>query len=301
MIEFIQVNLKKAFLAAVELNKRVRDKKEYVILAKETYNFKGKVRSLPPKSNVICGDNPRAAIIHGSGLEIIKIEKLTNRDCAVGLIKRGEEKILIVSAYCDIKEKAVQKWAEQVVDFADKKKYAIIWGFDSNAHSTLYGRESNTRGEEIEEFLIKNSFFVENTGLVPTFEAVRKSGNITTIIDVTISRSLEERIENWRVDREYNGSDHNTILFDYGRPGSNAEETKMRLWNETDWTEFKSQMSMSKFYFPAMVKKILVLAVFFIEAVWTFDLRYYRPSKYVCTFCNGDLRQSFKKIRPLLA
>ena len=128
MVNFFQLNLKKAFIAAVELNKRVKGLDDYVILATETYNFKNQIRSLPPKGNAIGSSNPRAAIIYGPGLEIIKVEILTTRDCAVGLLKLGNEKILIVSAYLDIKERVVQPWADKVIEFANKKKYPIIWG-----------------------------------------------------------------------------------------------------------------------------------------------------------------------------
>ena len=63
MIDFLQINLRKAFIAAVELNKQVSELKEYVVLASKTYNFKGRVRSLPRMSQSISHPNPRAAII----------------------------------------------------------------------------------------------------------------------------------------------------------------------------------------------------------------------------------------------
>ena len=79
MIDFLQINLRKAFIAAVELNKQVSELKEYVVLASETYNFKGRVRLLPRMSH----PNPRAAIICSRDLNIIKIEKLTTRDLSL--------------------------------------------------------------------------------------------------------------------------------------------------------------------------------------------------------------------------
>ena len=79
MTEFFQLNFKKAFTAAVDINKHVKCLDKYIVLASETYNFKNKVRSLPPKAKVINGPNPRAAIIYGPGLEIIKLDHLTAR------------------------------------------------------------------------------------------------------------------------------------------------------------------------------------------------------------------------------
>ena len=162
MLEFLQINLKKAFTAAVELNKRVNKSKQYVFLATETYNFRGKICSLPRGSKSVCSENCRAAIIFNGSLNLIKIEKLTKRDCAVGLLLVNNEKILIASVYMDIKEKTIQPWLTDVINFARRKKYSLIIGADSNSHSVLFGNESNSRGEELEEFIINNSLLVEN-------------------------------------------------------------------------------------------------------------------------------------------
>ena len=214
-IDFVQINLKKSFIATVELNKTVKNLDNYIILASETYNFKGKVRSSPPKSNIISSDNGRAAIISSPDLKLIKLEKLMSRDCAVGLLQTGKEKVLIASIYLDITLSTVQTWLTDLVDFATNKGYPLLLGMDSNAHSVLYGHETNQRGEELEEFIINNYFYVENTGLTPTFEARRTNGQVASIIDVTLSRGLRNSVSNWRVDTSFNGSDHNTILFQY--------------------------------------------------------------------------------------
>ena len=59
---------------------------------------------------------------------------------------------------------------------------------DSNAHSVLFGKESNSRGEELEDFIIRNSLMVENVGTEPMFEVARANGPIMSTIDVTLSR-----------------------------------------------------------------------------------------------------------------
>ena len=67
MVQFVQINLKKSFVAAVELNKTVKTFESYIIAATETYNFRGKIRSAPPRSKTIShSENPRAALIFGS-------------------------------------------------------------------------------------------------------------------------------------------------------------------------------------------------------------------------------------------
>ena len=130
MIDIVQVNLKKAFIAAVELNKTIKNLGEYIVLATEPYKFKSKLRSIPPKANTICALDPRAAIIYGNGIELIKVEHLTKRDCAVGVLKTGDEKVLIASVYLNIKEVVVQRWLEALLEFAKKKSYPVLIGMD---------------------------------------------------------------------------------------------------------------------------------------------------------------------------
>ena len=50
---------------------------------------------------------------------------------------------------------------------------------------------------------------IHNQGRILTFE----SKNGKSIIDVTLSHRLSYTLENWRVLRSYNGTDHNTIHY----------------------------------------------------------------------------------------
>ena len=93
MIQFVQVNLKKAFIAAVELNKTLSAIGEFIALITEPYAFNGKIRSAPPRCTKIAFDEkPRAAILASNNINIITIQKLTSRDCAVGLLQTEEKK-----------------------------------------------------------------------------------------------------------------------------------------------------------------------------------------------------------------
>ena len=66
---------------------------------------------------------------------------------------------------------------------------------DSNAHSLLNCNDSNVRGEELEDFIIKNYLMVENLGSEPTFRVRRGEAQIESIIDITISRGLGSPIK----------------------------------------------------------------------------------------------------------
>ena len=85
-------------------------------------------------------------------------------------------------------------------------------GVDSNAHSQLYGPDTNKRGEAFEEFILMQGLLVENRGTMPTFETIRGDTHLKSHIDVTLSKG-NVRIVDWAVCREYNGSDHNTISW----------------------------------------------------------------------------------------
>ena len=83
----------------------------------------------------------------------------------------------------DIRLDMVQPWLLKILEYANKKRYPLFIGMDSNAHSTLYGNVTNTRGEELEELFIKYGLNIENIGLTPTFSANRENGVISSIID----------------------------------------------------------------------------------------------------------------------
>ena len=113
---------------------------------------------------------------------------------------------------------------------------------DSNAHSVLYGPDSNPRGEELENFILEHGLMVENVGMRPTFQAKRKTCTIATHIDVTLSRGLSGVIKNWEVNLDFNGSDHNTILFRMEDQCDTRRE-KVRVWDSTNWLFFKDELS----------------------------------------------------------
>ena len=94
--EFIQTNLKKSFVAAVELQRKLKEKKSFICLTTEPYKLKSKVRALPPKAKCIQSNKPpRAAIIHSPNINIVKLEHLTNADCAAGLIKIKNQQVVL--------------------------------------------------------------------------------------------------------------------------------------------------------------------------------------------------------------
>ena len=122
----VQVNLKKALVAAIELNKNIKNDSNTVGFITEPYVSKGKLSCIPPGCYTICGVNPRAALIcsHNSG--IIALEQFTHSDIAVGLYQKDNEKVLLASVYLDIKKEVIQDWLNDLINLANKKKYGIL-------------------------------------------------------------------------------------------------------------------------------------------------------------------------------
>ena len=118
-INFIQLNMRKAFVASVELSKLAASlEKNIVCLITEPFRRKGKICSIPRGFKCISAQNgARAAILYGGGTEILMVENLTNEDCAVGLIKINKRNIIIVSAYLDINTTASPEWMQRIIDY----------------------------------------------------------------------------------------------------------------------------------------------------------------------------------------
>ena len=88
------------------------------------------------------------------------------------------------------------------MEMISNKNFPLIMGVDSNAHSLLYGPDTNARGTALEDFILQYGLKVENLGTAPTYEIQRGSKRVQTHIDVTLSRGLPNCLENWRVNPE---------------------------------------------------------------------------------------------------
>jgi hypothetical protein len=120
MILFTQVNKNKALLAAVQLAKTFKENKLSVALVTEPYAHFNKPISLPVGTKAIFhNENPRAAIIHSKEINLTKVQHLTCRDMAAGVLRVGERSIMCLSIYMDI-NKAVRQNI-----FVDAMKYAL--------------------------------------------------------------------------------------------------------------------------------------------------------------------------------
>ena len=140
-------------------------------------------------------------------LKAQEISHLCHRDCTAVLLNCGSSEVVLASVYMDINLPVDPPWFTELLDYVERYSSGIILAVDSNAHSTLYGPDQNSRGTEFEDFLFRHGLHVENVGDVPTFQTSLRHSHI----DVTLTCDLPVAISDWTVDSAYNGSDHNTI------------------------------------------------------------------------------------------
>ena len=250
-LPFLQLNMHRALVASVELNKALNVNPRICMIT-EPCTFRNKVCHVP--TNFIClpnqalSERPRAAIYIPRHVPHVFLDQLSSRDCAVVLIDTQRGKLLLVSAYLDYNLPVVQPWLRKVMQYSDNKRLPTLLSFDANAHTELYGPDTNQRGEEFEDFIIQNNLLLENRGNKPTFHAFQRGTSSNTHIDFTLSKCLVPLL-NWRVhDTEFNGSDHHTLTWEV--PVSPSPPPKIRPWLKAKWNVFHDIIKDYDFHIP---------------------------------------------------
>ena len=242
MLSFTQINLHKATQATILLANGLAGCSQKVVMVTEPYTFNDKIAGLPKGMKVVYaraktkGQAPRAGILSSEDVKLTAMESWCNKDCAVALAQIGGQQVVLVSLYMDINLAIQPQWLDELMNMIGRKGFPVIMGIDSNAHSTMFGPTNNARGGDLEDFILQYGLRIENVGASPTFETRRGDKIIGTHIDVTLSRDLGSPIRQWRVNREYNASDHNTILFEI--TATKAEPEMIRPWAKADWPTF---------------------------------------------------------------
>ena len=253
LIRFMQLNTQHAKQAQIELCKWTDKQKNtsYVILGQEPYLYKNTPAMQPRTAQrFYCRTNRPRTIIHTSqSLKPWYIDTLSNQDATVIVLKIYNRTTVIASCYLDYNNNnpVIPIWLQDIINYADQRGYAILMGIDTNCHSSLYGKETNKRGEALEDFIASNHLIVENIGLTETFKT--KWGS--SIVDVTLTKNLSVSVREWEVDTSYNGSDHNTILFNLETDIQKQE--KQYIMHLTDWTVFEEHLNTNSIRIPNQI------------------------------------------------
>ena len=242
-IKVIQINLNKSNSAQLELTHQVKNNKSFICMVTEPATIRKKLSGIPKNYNVLPSDRdnaPRAAIFTSKTVPITEITNLRHRDLTVGLIMCGRKQTALISAYLDIKQDAVPDHLKDAISYCKKRGYSILISADTNSHSKIWGTETNNRGKKWNMLIEDEGLMVHNRGRIPTFESeIGKS-----IIDVTLSFNLKWELDNWRVLRSYNGTDHNSIHYNIKE--AKIEIPKHRNYSKANWNIFTEELE--KFY-----------------------------------------------------
>ena len=255
MLNFIQLNLHKATQATVVLGQELKDKQQTLAFLMEPHTVANKITGLPKGTTIAYARNipdnkpgPRTGIVASCDLKLNAMDAWCNRDCTVAMIKLHGRQVVVASVYLDITKSTIPDWLERLMDMIDNKKVPLILAIDTNAHSSLFGPDTNSRGEDLEDFVISRGLEIQNVGETPTFETRRGTQMVQTFIDATFTRDLHFDISNWRVDRSYNASDHNTIRFE--AEATTTGRTRLRPWSKADWQLFKDHLRNAEYRIP---------------------------------------------------
>jgi ribonuclease HI len=236
-VTFKQINLQKSAMATSNLAAKVSDwsSSPLLVFLQEPATHKGRLVSFPAGCQTFAGSKPRAAILASSDLNVWAMESFTTSDITACHWKTNQTSvpdIILISVYMDITCSSVISYdLTKLMEYCEREKIPPLLCVDSNAHSTLWGCESNNvRGDILEEFISRYHLTIGNIGNISTF----KTSRAESIIDITLVHSdLYESIKNWVVLSEDFFSDHRAIHFVldmYQPPPKRVKNLKGTVW-----------------------------------------------------------------------
>uniref|UniRef100_A0A336MR78 CSON004633 protein n=1 Tax=Culicoides sonorensis TaxID=179676 RepID=A0A336MR78_CULSO len=139
-LKFLQINLHHSKGATDLCNNKITTNKIDI----EPYQTKNIIRGLDKNCILYDSQNsvtPRACIVFKKGFQYTPLIQFCTKDVVTASIeiphKSGNQKIIICSAYFDIKLN-IPTVIQQIIDYCQAKNLQLILGCDANAHSVLW-------------------------------------------------------------------------------------------------------------------------------------------------------------------
>ncbi len=191
---FYSLNSQHCQMAVANLPEFLSTQDSFCLFLQESYLRRGWVAESPIFAE---GTNPRTAMICACDMGIWFCLEYSGRDICTSLWVAGttsdynnnDLRIFLVSMYLDIMalmEKIFPQGWKELLTYCTRTNSPLIASVDTNAHSILWGNESNPCGELIENYFFSHSLVIENVGRAPTFI----TRGLQTCIDVTLSLNL---------------------------------------------------------------------------------------------------------------
>ncbi len=256
-IHLVQLNAQHSKGSTANLLKTLSEfKGAYVALIQEPWVYKDQVRGLQnPACTVFAfqsGENPRAAISCSKDLKPVYLSQLSDRNLAVVQIqvpisKRCTRTLILGSAYHHFEIPIRRQGFERLIDYCHKVKLPLVIGMDANAHNVMWGStDTNSRGEELLDFIMSSNLQLLNKGNTPTFVTSRRE----EVLDITlVSSSFASMIKNWFVSEDDSLSDHRQIHFEI--VASKIPRRWVRNPRRTNWEVYANRL---QWFLPRLPK-----------------------------------------------
>ncbi len=239
-MSFRQLNLHKSKIATANLVEEAAKASNFIHCLQEPHVYKGSLPGYPSNANLYYSkeSHPRTAIFGSKNLNLWFAPEFSSGDITTFIWKTEFTEIpeiFVVSVYLDIQlndSKIIPSELLHLVKKCRENRKPLIVCADTNAHSTLWGTETNSRGTLVEDFIFGQDLTLENIGNMPTFIG----RGTETSIDITLTMNLDS-ITNWHVSNKNMFSDHKMICFNLNLASNIPEKT--RLYRKTDWKAFR--------------------------------------------------------------
>ena len=248
LLSVTQINLRHTGRAWSTLITNIFGRSNPIILATEPYTLNNHKLPRVHKDLVSFyykkGDiRPRTAILVHKNLadRCWELSQFTTHDQVAIRIKHDNKELVMVSSYMDGNRQVPPNELTPIVDYAKRHRLPMVIGSDTNSHHVLWGnRESNTRGENLLDYLDSHELQWTNKGSSPTF---LNSRGQNSIIDLTLTNEDgKDLVQNWHVSSKHSDSDHRYVFYDIASK-SKTQPKQIRFARNTDWNIFKENLA----------------------------------------------------------
>ena len=227
-LKILQLNSQKKITSMDALDKLSKNSDLFIILGSEPSAPKGYINGLTGKhTKVHTTDHfplqPRAYICAHKRLDVWPVTELCSRDFSTVMLDThipGNKRYLIQSVYWwnppVNSDHNIPKEILGAIKMAKDQGLKLLISGDFNAHNQIWGdKELDTRGQNVEDLIIRENLSLENRGYLPTYQTQVASRNI----DLTITNdAMKNEVKNWTVTREMVHSDHKLITYNLSIP-----------------------------------------------------------------------------------
>ena len=251
MVRILQINVMHCKAAMSNIYSELSKDEQTIALLQEPWFHKNIIKA-PKGYSVYSMYMSRACIIAPSAIPLSFSHHLSAPDCTVCCfeIEEGKTQIYLASIYLDINKDCILPAMASFCEFLQRSNSKGILGLDSNAHSTLWAPDQNSRGDQIEPFLIENGLEILNIGKKPTFVTSRSKSTI----DITLAYNAKNYTSDWAVLDRYFWSDHRCIQFMLF-----SEEFLLPTVPKTDWNCFRSSLNIEEKHYKLWSRSVIDL------------------------------------------